>query len=149
MTKCFNRAIWGSGLLVLALSMNALADGSRSVTANAAWIREVPPQSTVAAAFVELRNAGDQAQRVVAMASPLAASVEWHDMRHVNGRMEMSQRLQPELPAGSRTTLAPMGSHLMLLGLKQPLRVGMKVPLSLTLASGQTVRVLAEVRPTL
>jgi len=149
MTICSNRAVGFFALLMLALSMNVLASGSHAVTAQAAWIREVPPQSTVAAAFVELRNEGDQAQRVVALASPLAARVEWHDMRHVNGRMEMSQRLHPELPAGSRTTLAPMGSHLMLLGLKQPLRVGMKVPLSLTLASGQTVSMLAEVRPTL
>ena len=42
-----------------------------------------------------------------------------------------------------------MGSHFMLLGLKQPLRVGMSVPLTLTLASGQRVSLLAEVRPSL
>lgn len=148
MTVCFNRvlsvrAALHAGLLVL--SMNA----SAAVTAGQAWIREVPPQSTVAAAFVELKNTGRRAEHVVAMSSPLAARVEWHDMRHENGRMEMSQRLKPELPAGSRITLAPMGSHLMLLGLKQPLRVGMSVPLTLTLASGQRISLLAEVRPSL
>ena len=151
MTVCFNlsisramsvRAAGYAGALALAFSMNA----SAAVTAEQAWIREVPPQSEVAAAFVELNNSGKQRERIVAMSSPLAARVEWHDMRHENGRMEMSQRLKPELPAGSRTSLAPMASHLMLFGLKQPLRVGMSVPLTLTLASGQKVRVNAEVR---
>jgi copper(I)-binding protein len=150
MTVCFNRAMsvraaLYAGVLALAFSMNA----SAAVTAKQAWIREVPPQSTVAAAFVELSNSSKKVEHIVAMSSPLAARVEWHDMRHENGRMEMSQRLRPELPADSRTTLAPMGSHFMLLDLKQPLRVGMLVPLSLTLASGQIVSLLAEVRPSL
>lgn len=144
MTVCFNfsltRALWSAGALLL--SVNA----SAAVTAGQAWIREVPPQSEVAAAFVELNNSGKQRERIVAMSSPLAARVEWHDMRHENGRMEMTQRLQPELPARSNTSLAPMASHLMLFGLKQPLRVGMFVPLTLTLASGQRVLLSAEVR---
>lgn len=147
MTVCCNRgrhrAAWRVGMLALLFSVNLQA----AVTAGQAWIREVPPQSDVAAAFVELSNSGRKSERVVAMSSPLAARVEWHDMRHENGRMLMSQRLNPELPAGSHISLAPMASHLMLLGLKQPLRVGMSVPLTLTLASGRTIRVNAEVRP--
>lgn len=150
MTFCSNsalsvRAALYVGVLALTFSMNA----SAAVTASNAWVREVPPQSTVAAAFVELSNSGKKAERIVAMSSPLAARVEWHDMRHENGRMEMMQRLKPELAAGSRTTLVPMGSHFMLLGLKQPLRIGMSVPLTLRLASGRTVNLLAEVRPSL
>lgn len=145
MTVCFNRVAWRAGLLALLFSMDVQA----AVIAEQAWIREVPPQSEVAAVFVELNNPGKKTERIVAMSSPLAARVEWHDMRHENGRMEMSQRLRPELPAGSRTSLEPMASHLMLFGLKQPLRVGMSVPLTLTLASGQRVSVLAAVRPSL
>lgn len=145
MTVCFNRVAWRAGLLALLFSMDVQA----AVIAEQAWIREVPPQSEVAAVFVELSNPGKKTERIVAMSSPLAARVEWHDMRHENGRMEMSQRLRPELPAGSRTSLEPMASHLMLFGLKQPLRVGMSVPLTLTLASGQRVSVLAAVRPSL
>ena len=137
-----NRAALCAGALALVLSLNA----SAAVLAGPAWIREVPPQSEVAAAFVELSNPGKQRERIVAMSSPLAARVEWHDMRHENGRMEMSQRLSPELPAGSYTRLEPMASHLMLLGLKQPLRVGMRVPLTLTMASGQQLLFSAEVR---
>ena len=142
MTVCFNRS---AGLLALLLSLDAQA----AVTASGAWIREVPPQSKVAAVFLELNNSGAVSERIVAMSTPVAARVEWHDMRHENGRMEMSQRLNPELAAGSRSRLAPMGSHLMLLELKQPLRVGMSVPLTLTLASGQSVNLQAEVRPSL
>lgn len=142
MTVGFNRA---AGLLALLFSLEAQA----VVTASDAWIREVPPQSQVAAVFVELNNSGTASERIVSMSSPAAARVEWHDMRHENGRMTMTQRLNPELPAGSRSRLAPMGSHFMLMGLKQPLRVGMSVPLTLTLASGRTVSLQADVRPSL
>ena len=146
MTVCFNRAVWRAGLLALVFSLDVQAATSAGVTASDAWIREVPPQSKVAAAFVELNNSGKVSERIVAMSSPVAVRVEWHDMRHENGRMEMSQRLSPELPAGSYTRLEPMASHLMLLGLKQPLRVGMRVPLTLTMASGQQLLFSAEVR---
>ena len=149
MTVCFNRAVWRAGLLALVFSLDVQAAASAGVTASDAWIREVPPQSKVAAAFVELNNSGNVSERIVAMSSPVAVRVEWHDMRHENGRMEMSQRLTPEMPTDSRSRLAPMGSHFMLLGLKQPLRVGMSVPLTLTLASGQTVEMQAVIRPSL
>lgn len=160
MTVCFNRALWrsamlaGTALLLGSVSVEAAVNRettpasatAASLTARDAWIREVPPQSPVAAVFVELGNAGPRVERIVAMSSPLAARVEWHDMRHENGRMMMAQRLTPELPAGSRTRLAPMGSHLMLLELTQPLRVGMTVPVTLRFASGRTLSLQAEVR---
>jgi len=142
MTVCVNRGRGWIASLLLVLSANA----SAAILAEQAWIREVPPQSPVAAAFVALTNTGKSADHIVAMASPMAGRVEWHDMRHEHGRMEMTQRLRPELPAGVTTQLAPMASHLMLLELKQPLRVGMKVPIFLTLASGKKLRVTALVR---
>lgn len=142
MTVCVNRGRILAASLLLMLSANA----SAAITASQAWIREVPPQSPVAAAFVVLTNTGKSADYIVAMSSPMAGRVEWHDMRHEHGHMEMTQRLRPELPAGVTTSLAPMASHLMLMELKQPLRVGMNVPLLLKLASGKTLRVSAEVR---
>jgi len=142
MTVCINRGRRWIASLLLVLSANA----SAAILAEQAWIREVPPQSPVAAAFVLLTNTGKSADYIVEMSSPMAGRVEWHDMRHEHGRMEMTQRLRPELPAGVTTPLAPMASHLMLMELKQPLRVGMNVPILFRLASGKTLRVSAEVR---
>ena len=46
-----------------------------------AWIREVPPQSPVAAAFMALTNDSQSADRIVAMSSPLAG--RWYFIKQV------------------------------------------------------------------
>jgi hypothetical protein len=55
-----------------------------------------------------------------------------------------------ELPAGQTVKLAPGGVHVMLVDLKQPLKAGDKVPLTLSVQSSgtslTTVKIEAEVR---
>lgn len=121
------------------------APESMTITAQQAWVREVPPVSPAAALFVELNNAIPESIAITAMTSPAAGRVEWHDMRMRDGQMHMTQRDTIELPAGV-TTLAPGGSHLMLMDLRQPLAVGDSVQVSLSLANGQTLTFTAPVR---
>jgi len=49
------------------------------------------------------------------------------------------------LPGGQAVTLGPGGYHIMLMGLKAPLKEGQTVPLHLTFASGPAVDVAAKV----
>ena len=64
--------------------------------------------------------------------------------------MEMRQLESLELPAKQTVKLEPGGLHIMLLDLKNPLKLGDKVPLRLTLQraghSKTVVEVQAEVR---
>lgn len=117
-----------------------------TVTAGPAWIREVPPSSPVAAAFLTLTNSGGQPLRLIAIESPLADKVHWHDMIREGGVLRMKVQRKVILPAHGRIELAPGGGHLMLLGLRQPLAPGMKVPLTLRFSNRQTVSVTAVVR---
>lgn len=117
-----------------------------AVTAGPAWIREVPPASPVAAAFLTLTNSGEKPVRLVAVESPLADKVHWHDMVREGGVMRMKVQRKVMLPAGGRVELAPGAGHLMLLGLRQPLAVGMKVPLTLRFDNRQSLSVVAVVR---
>lgn len=133
------------GLMALVLSGWSLL-AQADVVATDAWVREVPPVSPSAAVFVSLENRGDQAVTIMRLSSPLAAAVEWHDMHHHDGMMHMQARQDIVLPAGSRHQLAPGGSHLMLVDLQRPLRVGDVVPLSLELSTRQVVTINAVVR---
>lgn len=117
-----------------------------AVTAGPAWIREVPPSSPVAAVFLTLTNSGEKPVRLLAIESPLAEKVHWHDMVREGGVMRMKVQRKVMLPARSRVELAPGGGHLMLLGLRQPLGVGMKVPLTLRFDNRQSLSVVAVVR---
>lgn len=97
-----------------------------------AWSRATAPRAPVGAGFVTIRNNGDRPDRLVAAASPRAAKVEIHTMSVAGGIMRM--RPLPDglsVGPGKEIRLAPGGNHLMLIGLRQPLRQGETVPVTL------------------
>lgn len=63
-----------------------------------------------------------------------AKSVEIHTMHHENGVMRMRAVEPLRVTAGVPTELAPGGMHVMLMGLKQPLKAGENARLKLTFA---------------
>jgi copper(I)-binding protein len=100
-------------------------------------------RATVAAqkatgAFMTLTST--QAVKLVAVSSPVAGTVEVHEMKMVDDMMKMRQLQSLDLPPGQPVKLAPGGYHLMLLNLKQPLKEGDKVPLTLEVEDAQKVR---------
>ncbi|RFC36381.1 MAG: hypothetical protein DID90_2727553977 [Candidatus Nitrotoga sp. LAW] len=89
--------------------------------------------------------------RLVAIASPVAGAVEIHGMTHDNGVMKMRAIEFLPLPAGKMVKLGASGNHVMLLNLKNPLKAGESVPLTITVEFSdkrkETVNVSAEVKP--
>ena len=88
---------------------------------------------------------------LVSVSSPVAARAELHNTTMEEGVMKMRPVGRIELPAGKPVKLAPGGLHVMLIDLKQPLKPGDKVPLTLTvqredLGSRAIFTVQAEVR---
>ena len=115
--------------------------------AEPAWVRLPPPNLSVTAAYMTLRNSGDDDLAVVAAESPMAGTVELHEhQQDAAGVMRMRQVASLSLPAGGVLAMEPGGLHLMLIGLHQPLAEGEFVPVTLHLADGRTLEVAAEVR---
>lgn len=96
------------------------------------WALEVPPVSPNGAAYLVVHNGGDTADRLLGADTPRANKAEIHEHAHVNGMMKM-QQVQGGLaiPAGGEVRLEQGGYHLMLFGLKQPLKDGERFPLTL------------------
>jgi len=114
-----------------------------------AWVRAPAPGQNVAGVYMEIVSRADSV--LVAVASPAAARAEMHSTTQEAGVMKMRPLEKIELPAGKAVKLAPGGLHVMLIGLKQPLKRGDKVPVTLTVlrpaAGSQSVfTVRAEVR---
>ncbi|HKR86785.1 MAG TPA: copper chaperone PCu(A)C [Phenylobacterium sp.] len=115
--------------------------------ARAAEIEAVRPWSRPAAVggtgagYVTLVNHGKSADALVGAASPDAAKVEMHAARMAGGVMKMTPEAQTPIPANGQVSFAPGGRHLMLVGLKRPLKIGDKVPATLKFASGATLKV--------
>lgn len=99
-------------------------------TATELWARGTVPGQKASGAFVQLRS--PDAARLVAASTPAAARVEIHEMKMVDGVMQMRQIPGLDLPAGQTVALQPGGLHLMLMDLKQPLQNGQTLPLTLT-----------------
>ena len=109
----------------------ALAAGGDDVVVSSAWARATVPGQPVAAAYLSITSAHGAA--LTGVRSDAAGMVQMHSMSDDGGVMRMREIARLELPAGQTVRLAPSGTHLMLLQLKKPLRVGESVALDLTL----------------
>jgi copper(I)-binding protein len=97
--------------------------------------------------FGILKNAGSKEAVVVSATSPAAGAVELHEVVGEPGSATMRPKAGGLIiPAGGTHVLAPGGDHIMLMDLKQPLKAGSDVEVTLTLADGTTVPVSAQVR---
>ncbi|MYN47465.1 copper chaperone PCu(A)C [Pseudoduganella sp. FT93W] len=134
---------------LLNLFLLAALPAMAQVTVSEAWVRGTVAQQKATGAFMTLNAAQDS--RLVAASSPVAGTVEVHEMSMANDVMRMRQLDSLPLPASKPVKLMPGGYHLMLMQLQQPLADGDKVPLTLEIEDAKHVRskvtVEAVVRP--
>jgi copper(I)-binding protein len=99
------------------------------------------------AAYLTIHNDGDEADRLTGATTPMAQAVEIHETRDENGVGTM--RMQEdgvEIPAGATVAFAPVGLHLMLVGLTASLLSDTTYELTLTFARAGKVTVTVPVR---
>jgi periplasmic copper chaperone A len=117
-------------LMLLALSVSA-AYAYTSVSFLRPWAPATKPGQKTGAAYMEL-EASDSAV-IIKIESPQAKAVEVHSTTNDKGVMKMRKVDRLELPAGAAVKFEPGGMHLMLIGLKQPLKAGDTVVVKFTL----------------
>jgi hypothetical protein len=124
--------------------MVAAAPAIAQVEVKDAWIRATVSQQKATGAFMRLTAA--QATRVVQVSSPVAGVAEIHEMSMADNVMRMRAVTALDLPAGQTVELKPGGYHVMLLDLKQTIKEGDVVPLTLTLEGSDGKRTNMEVK---
>lgn len=118
--------------------------GEPAATAGSIRIQQPFARATpakVGGAFMVLQNGGSAADRLLKAESPIAADVELHTHVKDGDAMRMRQVDGIPVPAGGAAKLEPGGYHVMLIGLKQPLKEGMHFPLTLTFEKAGRVTV--------
>ena len=132
-------------LAMLAVSQ-AYAD---DVKVTKAWTRATAPGQD--SASVQLTITSKKDATLIGVESGSAQSGEIHSMVMEGNMMKMRALESLPLPAKTPVTLGADGNHLMLIGLKNPLKAGHKLPFALTVkfADGHTsvIRVLAVIKP--
>ncbi len=136
-------------LLAAVLATGAIAAQAADVTVKDAWIRATVPQQQATGAFMHIE--ASEALKLVGARSTLTPSAEVHEMSMQDGVMKMKQVHQIDVAPGKPLDLAPGGYHVMLMNLKQQVKVGDQVPLTLVFekkdGTQQEVDLKVEVRP--
>lgn len=101
---------------------------------------------TNSAAYMRLSDHGAQPDQLVSAASPIAGKVVLHVFSVENGVYGMHPVSAIDITPGTAlTVLEPGGAHVMLEGLKQPLKAGESFPLTFSFKKSGTLRVEVQV----
>ncbi len=132
-----------TGALLIAATVAPLARAQTTVSD--AWVRGTVAQQKATGLFARITSV--QGGRLVSASSPLAGVVEIHEMSMDGNVMRM--RALPDglaLPAGQAVALKPGAHHLMLMDLKQPLKAGDAVPVTLVIEGADKKRETLELK---
>jgi copper(I)-binding protein len=133
-------------LLALTLSLGwATTLAQAQTTVAEPWVRGTVAQQKASGLFARITSA--QGGTLVSASSPVAGVVEIHEMSMAGNVMKM--RVLPAglaLPAGKAVELKPGGLHIMLMDLKQQLKEGDTVPVTLIIESADKKRETVEIK---
>lgn len=127
-------------LLMFAFSHAAFAQ----VAVKDPWVRATVPAQSATGAFMQLNAA--KGSRLVEARSPVAGLVEIHEMAMVDNVMKMRAVPGIDLPAGKAVDLKPGGYHVMLMDLKQQIKEGDAVPITLVVEGSDKKRSTIEIK---
>jgi periplasmic copper chaperone A len=112
-----------------------------------AWSRATPNGAKIGAGYFTIENKGKAADKLVGVSGEISGRIELHEMSMNNGVMKMRAvdgglAIDP----GKTVKLAPGGYHLMMFDLKNPLKQGDKVPVTLEFEKAGKVQISLDVQ---
>ena len=140
-------AIALAGFGFLAVATAHAATGAAPFNILDAWVRVPPAGGHTGAAYMKIKNTGGQEDRLTGGSTPVAKTVQVHEMTMTNGVMDMHEVVGGlVLPAHGTVTLAPGGYHIMLIDLTRPIKTGDDVPLTLHFAKAGDITIHASAK---
>lgn len=103
------------------------------------WAR--PAVGKTGAVYFVIKNSGTTADALVRVETDVAEKAQIHTMTMDGNVMRMRELDRLEIPAGQSVAVAPGGIHIMLIGLKAPLKAGDKFPMKLVFEKAGAVDV--------
>src|ERR1700738_844578 len=112
-----------------------------------AWSRATPGGAKIGAGYLTIENTGSVADRLMGGSGDVAARIEVHEMAMSNGVMTMRPLDKGlAIEPGKTVKLAPGGYHLMLIDLKNTLKQGDKLPITLEFEKAGKVKLSLDVQ---
>lgn len=130
--------------LLLAVTVGLAAAHTAKITVRDVWSRATPPGTAVGVAYLVIDNHG-ASDRLLGASSPIAKRTQLHVTTIEHGIVNMTRLNAVEIKSGTTVAFAPGGRHIMLMGLKRPLKKGDTFPLTLRFRGAGAVHVTAHV----
>ena len=130
--------------ITLAALMFAAFPVMAQVTVKDPWVRATVAAQKATGAFMQITSAQDA--RLVEASSPVAGVVEVHEMVMDKDVMKMRAVKGLDLPAGKTVELKPGGYHVMLMDLKEQMKEGATVAVTLVVEGKDKKRSAIEVK---
>jgi copper(I)-binding protein len=138
-------ALW-LGLADAGLAQSNTAGApSGGLSVERVWARATAPVAKTGAVYFSIVNKGSADDHLVAAATPASDKAQLHETIEDHGVMKMRPLPDLAIKAGATVTLVPGQMHLMLVGLKAPLKLGDTFPLTLTFEKAGPVEVTVKV----
>ena len=134
------------GLALISVQVLAHTHEKGDIQVRHPWSRATPPGAKVAVGYMEIRNVGTQPDRLLSATTPVAQRVEMHVTQRDGEVMKMREVKTFEIPARERYALRPGGSHLMLVDLLQPLKMGERFTMRLRFERAGELEIELEVQ---
>ncbi|WP_375264237.1 copper chaperone PCu(A)C [Palleronia sp.] len=116
--------------------------GSSEITVEDAWARASIGISRPGAAYMTIRNTGDEAVILTGLSTELALMPDIHrSTTNEQGVTSMSPADDIEIPGGGAVVLEPGGLHAMLMQLQRPMKEGGSFDLTLEFSDGGKAQV--------
>ena len=125
-------------LLGAFLASPAIAAADNSLTVSNSWFRFIMASRPAAGYFI-LTNASSKPYTLTGATSPGCGSLMLHKSLQQNGEDQMVMVSSIPVPAQGAVTFAPGGYHLMCMSPTKDMKVGAKVPVTLSFDGGATL----------
>ncbi len=133
-------------LLIAAFILSACGSPANSMTVSEAWARP-GIAGGISGVFFTVTNSTGEDEKLLSAESDIALAVEIHKSTMVEGgAMQMMPQEWVEILANSEIKFEPGSLHLMLVELKNDLRAGDSISLSLVFEQAGTITLTVEVQ---
>ena len=126
--------------------MNIVQAENEPLTIERPWIREAPPGVPTFAAYMTIVNNTESPLTITSVSSNISTLAEIHEVKMDNEVMKMRKMTEVIIESGQSLELKPSSSHLMLMGVQQPLKHGDEVEIEFELKDHSLFKTIVPVK---
>jgi copper(I)-binding protein len=119
--------------------------GQNSIAIDHPWSRATPAGAKTGAVYATVINNGNLSDSLAGAVTPVGDQVQFHSVTEENGVSRMREMRTVDVRPGAKVTFIPGGTHIMIVGLKEPLKEGQSFPMTMTFEKAGKIDVMVPV----